>query len=40
MTHQLIKDVLEYKHLKQTLRNRSDNEKTGDQNLFEEQTKK
>ena len=40
MTLQPIKDVSEYKRLKQTLRDRFDNERTGDQNLFEEQTKK
>ena len=40
MTLQPIKDVSEYKRLKQTLRDRFENEKTGDQNLFEEQTKK
>ena len=40
MTLQPIKDVSEYKRLKQTLRDRFDSERTGDQNLFEEQTKK
>ena len=35
-----IKDVAEYKRLKQTLRDRFESEKTGDQSLFEEQTKK
>ena len=40
MTLQPIKDVSEYRRLKQTLRDRFDNERTGDQNLFEEQTKK
>ena len=40
MTLQPIKDVSGYKRLKQTLRDRFDNEKTGDQYLFEEQTKK
>ena len=40
MTLQPIKDVSEYKRLKQTLRDRFDNERTGDQNLVEEQTKK
>ena len=40
MTLQPIKDVSEYKRLKQTLRNRSESEKTGDQTLLEEQTKK
>ena len=36
----LIKDVSEYKRLKQTLRDRFESEKTGDQTLLEEQTKK
>ena len=40
MTLQPIKDVSEYRRLKQTLRDSFDNERTGDQNLFEEQTKK
>ena len=40
MTLQPIKDVSEYKRLKQTLKDRFDNERTEDQNLFEEQTKK
>ena len=40
MTLQPIKDVSEYRRLKQTLRDRFDNERTEDQNLFEEQTKK
>ena len=40
MTLQPIKDVSEYKRLKQTLRDRFESEKTGDQTLFEEQTKK
>ena len=40
MTLQPIKNVSEYKRLKQTLRDRFDNERTRDQNLFEEQTKK
>ena len=40
MTLQPIKDVSEYKRLKQTLRDRFECEKTGDQTLFEEQTKK
>ena len=39
MTLQPIKDVSEYKRLKQTLRDRFESEKTGDQTLFEEQTK-
>ena len=40
MTLQPIKDESEYRRLKQTLRDRFDNERTGDQNLFKEQTKK
>ena len=40
MTLQPIEDVSEYKRLKQTLRDRFENERTGDQNLFEEQSKK
>ena len=40
MTLQPIKDVSEYKRLKQTLRDRFESEKTGDQSLFEEQTEK
>ena len=40
MTLQPIKDVSEYKRLKQTLRDRFESEKTGDQTLFEEQIKK
>ena len=40
MTLQPIKDVAEYKRLKQTLRDRFESEKTGDQTLLEEQTKK
>ena len=40
MTLQPIKDVSEYKRSKQTLRDRFDNERTGDQNLFEERSKK
>ena len=40
MTLQPIKDVSEYRRLKQTLRVRFDNERTGDKHLFEEQTKK
>ena len=39
MTHQPIEDVSEYRRLKQTLRERFDNEKTGDTNLFEEKNK-
>ena len=40
MTLQPIKDVSEYKRLKLTLRDRLESEKTGDQSLLEEQTKK
>ena len=40
MSLQPIKDVSEYKRLKQTLRDRFESEKTGDQTLFEEQSKK
>ena len=40
MTLQPIKDVSEYKRLKQSLRDRFESEKTGNQSLFEEQTKK
>ena len=40
MTLQPIKDVSEYKRLKLTLRDRFKSEKTGDQTLLEEQTKK
>ena len=40
MTLQPIKDVSEYKRLKQTLRDRFESDKTGDQTLLEEQTKK
>ena len=40
MTLQPIKDVSEYKRLEQTLRDRFESEKTGDQSLLEEQTKK
>ena len=40
MTLQPIKDVSEYKRLKQTLRDRFESEKTGDQTLYEEQSKK
>ena len=40
MTLQPIKDVSEYKRLKRSLRDRFESEKTGDQSLFEEQTKK
>ena len=40
MTLQPIKDVSDYKRLKQTLRDRFESEKTGNQTLFEEQTKK
>ena len=34
MTLQPIKDVSEYRRLKQTLRDRFDNERTGDQNYL------
>ena len=40
MTLQPIKDVSEYKRLKKTLRDRFESEKSGDQSLLEEQTKK
>ena len=40
MTLQPIKDVSEYERLKLTLRDRFEFEKTGDQSLLEEQTKK
>ena len=40
MTLQANNGASEYNRLKQTLRDRFDNERTGDQNLFEEQTKK
>ena len=40
MTLQPIKDVSEYKRLKQTLKDCFESEKTGDQTLLEEQTKK
>ena len=40
MTLQPIKDVSEYKRLKLTLRDRFESEKTDDQTLLEEQTKK
>ena len=40
MTIQPIKDVSEYKRLKLTLRDRFESERTGDQSLLEEQTKK
>ena len=40
MTLQPIKDVSEYERLKQTLRDHFESEKTGDQTLFEEQSKK
>ena len=40
MTLQPIKDVSEYKRLKLTLRDHFESEKTGDQTLLEEQTKK
>src|SRR5271165_215435 len=34
-----VKDISEYKRLKDALRNRFENERTGDQDLFREQTK-
>src|SRR5271170_6325074 len=34
-----VKDISEYKRLKNALRNRFENERTGDQDLFREQTK-
>ena len=40
ITLQPIKDVSGYKRLKQSLRDRFESEKTGDQTLFEEQSKK
>ena len=40
MTLQPIKDVSEYKRLKQTLRDSFESEKTGNQTILEEQTKK
>ena len=40
MTLQPIKDVSEYKRLKQTLRDCFEFDRTGDQTLFEEQSKK
>src|SRR5271165_3166751 len=39
MTLQSVKDIAEYKRLKETLRDRFENERTGDQDLFREQTK-
>ena len=39
MTLQSVKDIAEYKRLKETLRDRFENERTGDQELFREQTK-
>ena len=39
MTLQPVKDVSEYKRLKNALRDRFENERTGDQDLFREQTK-
>src|SRR5271165_2817902 len=35
-----VKDISEYKRLKDVLRDRFENERTGDQDLFREQTKK
>src|SRR5271155_2174733 len=39
MTLQPVKDISEYKRLNETLKNRFENERTGDQDLFREQTK-
>ena len=39
MTLQPIKDIREYKRLKQTLQTRFEFDKTGEQNLFEDQTR-
>ena len=39
MTLQPIKDIREYKRLKQTLQTRFELDKTGEQNLFEDQTR-
>src|SRR5271155_2680630 len=39
MTLQPVKDISEYKRLKETLKDRFENERTGDQDLFREQTK-
>ena len=39
MTLQPVKDISEYKRLKETLKDRVENERTGDQDLFREQTK-
>src|SRR5271165_2340893 len=39
MKLQSVKDIAEYKRLKETLRDRFENERTGDQELFREQTK-
>jgi len=39
MTLQPIKDMREYKRLKQTLQSRFESDKTGEQNLFEDQTR-
>ena len=36
---QPVKDIGEYKRLKETLKDRFENERTGDQDLFREQTK-
>ena len=37
MTLQPVKNISEYKRLKETLKNRFENERTGDQDLFREQ---
>ena len=39
MTLQPVKDISEYKRVKDVLRDRHENERTGDQDLFREQTK-
>src|SRR5271155_5406018 len=39
MTLQPVKDISEYKRLKETLKDRFENERTGNQALFREQTK-
>ena len=38
MTLQPVKDIGEYKRVKEALRDRFENERTGDQDLFREQT--
>ena len=39
MSLQPIKDINEYKRVKESLRNRFEQDRTGDQDLFREQTK-